>query len=107
MCEQMGTEPSAEDMPVDFEDFPPDIQMYIHILHLLPARFDGFSGHYFGKDFGLLDDYFKFFDITDVQEKRYALEIVSIYNNIETKQINDKSEQKRKRENKGKRASRR
>lgn len=54
MCEQLGTEPIAEQIPATFEDFPHIVQIAMSIHSTLPDNWDGFSGTYMGKDYLLL-----------------------------------------------------
>lgn len=54
MCEQLGTEPKAEEMPTDFEDFPKIVQDAIVIYGILPDVWEGFGGTFLGKDYSIL-----------------------------------------------------
>jgi hypothetical protein len=54
MMEQLGQEPIEEDIPRDFGDFPHGVQEAINIFGILPDRWEGFSGTYMGKDYGIL-----------------------------------------------------
>lgn len=54
MMEQLGQEPIEEDIPRDFGDFPHEVQEAINIFGILPDRWEGFSGTYMGKDYGIL-----------------------------------------------------
>jgi hypothetical protein len=54
MCEQLGTEPKAEEIPASFEDFPYIVQVAINVHAILPDKWEGFSGTYMGKDYLLL-----------------------------------------------------
>ena len=53
MCEQLGQEPIAEEIPADFDDFPHVVQTAMNIHAVLPDNWDGFSGTYMGKDYTL------------------------------------------------------
>jgi hypothetical protein len=94
MCNQLGSEPLLHEIPVEFSDFPSDVQVYYMIYSFLPGKFEGFSGGYFGKDFQLLQFYFDLYDI-DLEDRKYATEVISLFNNKETEIVNDKAARKR------------
>lgn len=54
MCEQLGTEPKAEEIPADFGDFPIQVQDAILIYSILPDVWEGFGGTFLGKDYSIL-----------------------------------------------------
>lgn len=67
MCEQLGQEPNVDEMPPELGSFPLEIQEAFVIHAMLPDKWDGASGSYFGKDWSPLND---LLDINDVQDKR-------------------------------------
>ena len=77
MCEAMGSEPIASEIPVDFSDLPDEIQYAFGVYGKLRDEWDGFNGVYLGKNFtGILD----IFDMLDVpvESKRGLFELISI-----------------------------
>ena len=75
MCEQLGSEPIASEIPVDFEDLPEDCHNAMQLFNLLPNKIDGFSGYYFGKDFAGLSD---IMSILSIDDKYHTLHFLSI-----------------------------
>lgn len=63
-------------MPLDTSDFPYEVQVAFFIFSLLSDRWDGMSGSYLGKDWSPLDAIFK---IYDVEEPKFMLYIMKLY----------------------------
>lgn len=76
-CEAIGAEPDPEDIPVEFEDLPADVQNILVVYNKLRDDFDGMNGIYLGKHMvGLIE----ILDIYEVpkEERRLVLEVISI-----------------------------
>jgi len=73
MCEQLGTEPTEEDMPPDWEDLPEIIQKALHIYNSLGDRIISEVG-FVGKDYTNLRLYMEVYEIED---KEFFLDIIS------------------------------
>jgi hypothetical protein len=54
MCEMMNSEPLESEIPVSREDLTLETQEVFSIYDKLPARWEGMSGTYLGKDLSLL-----------------------------------------------------
>ena len=68
MCEQLGTDPLEGQVPVDFSDFPFEVQEVINIFSILPDKWEGMSGTYMGKDYSILPYLFdNIFNVEDIQ----------------------------------------
>ena len=80
MCEQLGKEPVAEELPADFEDFPYIVQVAIIIFGILPDVWEGFSGTYMGKNFSLLPYLAK--DVYKVDDHPQLVQIITLINKI-------------------------
>jgi hypothetical protein len=87
MCEQLGSEPIDEEIPIELMDLPEEAQEAWTIYCYLPDRYDSFSGHYFGKAIENISNLFELFDITD---RVSVLRIVTLFDRQETEQINSK-----------------
>lgn len=74
MCEALGSEPIEDEIPVDLEDFPEEVQQAFQIYYLLKDIWDTMGGNYLGKDTSTL---FNFFDLYEI-EKPNRLLIVSL-----------------------------
>ena len=87
-------------MPPTRGDFPLEVQVAFLLHDLLPDRWDGMSGSYFGKDLAALGTLLDVWEVEDKQTVTYFLK------NIEARyamKLNKELERQRKaRENKGK-----
>ena len=80
-------------MPVTVESYPFEVQQAFFVHDLLPDRWDGMSGSYFGKDMAALGT---ILDIWKIEDKKT---VVYFLKHIEAKRvdkINKELEQKRK-----------
>lgn len=86
MCEQFRSEPILEEIPVDYSDLPEDCHNAISLYNILPDKFDGFSGIYFGKDFSGVGDIMDAINITD---KYHTFLFLNIMIDVSKKQFAD------------------
>lgn len=86
ICEQMGSEPIEEEIPVDMEDFPIEIQQVLNIYFKLRDEWDGMSGSYMGKSYAGLGD---ILDIHGIEraDKEYVLDWLTAIDRIRSKII--------------------
>lgn len=73
MCRMLNKKPEASEIPVEFSDFPYDVQQFMNIFFMMPDRWEGFSGTYMGKDYSSLPI---LFDIFEIEDKKAALEYI-------------------------------
>jgi hypothetical protein len=81
MCEALGTEPVKEEIPYEREDLSLDTQEVLNMYDKLPARWEGMSGTYLGKDLLLLPLLFEEFDVEPYLKKYtwYIIPIIDSY----------------------------
>ena len=65
MCEQMGWEPDESQMPKDPSTLAETCQQARILLNVLPDRWDGTSGSWFGKDYAGLDTIMSIYQMDD------------------------------------------
>lgn len=65
MCEMLGNEPNPDEVPVEFEDLPLDVQEAYVIYSTMQDTFDPMHGAYLGKSFSGLLDVLALYDIED------------------------------------------
>jgi len=89
MCEMLGTEPNEDEIPIEFDDFPTEIQETMGIYYRLRDEWDTMNGIYTGKSFVGLSD---ILDILEVEHKdrKYVLEWISTIDSIRSKILNKK-----------------
>lgn len=80
-------------MPVSLDLYPFEVQQAFLIHDLLPDRWDGMSGAYFGKDMSALGS---LLDIWEIEDKKTAVYFLKHIEARNVNQINKEQEQKRK-----------
>lgn len=93
ICEQKGIEPDPAEMPLTMKAFPFEVQMAFFIHNLLPDRWDGMSGSYFGKDMASLGALLDIYEVEDKKNTVFWVKQIEAHN---TEKINKKLEAKRK-----------
>lgn len=86
MCEQLRSEPIPEEIPVDYSDLPEDCHNAIALYNILPDKFDGFAGIYFGKDFSGVGD---IMDAINISDKYHTFLFLNIMIDVSKKQFAD------------------
>ena len=95
LCEQLGEEPDSERMPLDYADFPAEVQVAFFIFGFLEDRWEGMSGSYMGKNWSNLE---YLFTLYEVQEPRTVLQVMKLYEQILVSHRADEAEKRRKAE---------
>lgn len=85
----MGREPLEKEIPIDRSDLYLETQDVFNLYDYLPARWEGFSGTYLGKDLSLLKLLFEHFQF-DRPMKQYTFSIIPIIDSYVTQDINRK-----------------
>lgn len=77
LCETLGNEPVDEEIPVELDDFPDEVQEAIMVYYKLKDEWDTMNGVYMGKSFAGFND---ILDILEVpfQDRKMLLEWVGI-----------------------------
>ena len=75
MCEQMGWEPSEEEMPVDASSLETSAQYALILLNVLPDKWEGMSGTWMGKDYSGLA---AIMDIYEIDDRREVFELLKV-----------------------------
>lgn len=95
MCEQMGTEPDESEMPVEIEDFYPEVQLLLSIYGILRDEWEYVGGNYLGKNLNGILDLFDVYEV-EVEDKRLYLQIIHILDNVRIEEIRQKQKQQEK-----------
>ena len=93
VCEQLGEEPDPEKMPPSRDWLPYEVQMAFSIHDLLPDRWDGASGSYFGKDLSALGT---ILDIYEVEDKKQCVFWLKNIEALNSRSINERMTRERK-----------
>lgn len=86
MCEALGTTPIDSEIPVEYTDFPPEIQEVMEIYKLLKDDWDTVGGNYLGKNFNGVIDLFALMEIEPTDRKTY-LSLLHLVDSIRSDQI--------------------
>jgi hypothetical protein len=89
MCETLDSEPIEEEIPVEYGDFPDEIQLAISIYRLMRDEWEYMGGTYTGKNFNGVFELFEVYDISPV-DKRYYLELIHIIDTIRIQETRKK-----------------
>jgi hypothetical protein len=81
MCETLGSEPVEEEIPVEYQDFPDEIQLAISIYRLLRDEWEYMGGTYTGKNLNGIFELFEVYNIDQV-DKKYYLELIHVIDAI-------------------------
>lgn len=87
MCEMLNKEPTDEDLPVEFEDLPAEVQEGMHVYNMLQDNWDTMNGVYLGKQRVGISE---IFSILEVDDFKTTYHIVSIIDRIRGELINSK-----------------
>lgn len=88
MCEVLGSEPLEHEIPVEFDDFPVEVQEAIRIYNNLQDNWDYMGGNYIGKNLTGFKDILNIFEV-DPQDYRAVYELIMRIDRIRAKSIQD------------------
>ena len=80
-------------MPPSRENLPYEVQIAFSIHDMLPDRWDGMSGSYFGKDLSALGAILEIYEVEDRKQCVFWLKNIEALN---SRSINEKMNQERK-----------
>ena len=83
----MGTQPSEEEMPVEYEDLPDEVQEALAVYNMLQDNWDTMNGNYLGKVLAGISD---IFEIAQIEDKQACFSLIQILDNVRSKIINTK-----------------
>lgn len=87
MCEAIGSEPVEEEIPVEMDDFPLEVQTAINVYNKLRDEWEGMSGTYMGKSYVGLKDILDIYEIP-FEDRRYLLEWFNVLDIERSKAFN-------------------
>lgn len=95
MCEALGSEPLEEQIPIEFEDLPNDVQYLLQLYNLLQDSWDYMGGNYIGKT---MSEFWKFMQLDNipVEDQKYYYEIIVHIDSIRAENIRQVQKSKEK-----------
>jgi hypothetical protein len=92
MCEMMGSDPVDSEIPVEYDDFPLDVQQALSVYRMLKDEWEGFNGLYLGKSFIGLTEILDYMEV-DTSDRKLTVQLVKLIDSVRIELIN-KREQK-------------
>lgn len=89
LCEVMGNEPVEEEIPVEFDDFPLEVQQAFAVYRMLRDEWDTMNGLYLGKSLIGIKDVLEATEI-EPDEQKFIIVLVRMIDNVRSNEINTK-----------------
>ena len=89
LCEVMGNQPVEEEIPVEFDDFPIEVQQAFGVYRMLRDEWDTMNGLYLGKTLIGIKD---ILEATEVEpdEQKFIIVLVRMIDQVRSNEINSK-----------------
>jgi hypothetical protein len=89
MCEALGNEPVESEIPVEFDDFPLEVQQAFNAYRMLRDEWDTMSGIYLGKSLIGIKDVLEATEI-DYSEQKFIIMLIRLIDNVRSDEVNNK-----------------
>jgi len=89
MCEALGSEPIESEIPVEFDDFPFEVQQAFNAYRMLRDEWDFMNGNYLGKSLIGIKDVLEATEV-DPSEQKFIVMLIRVIDNIRSEEINNK-----------------
>lgn len=89
MCEALGNEPVESDIPVEFDDFPVEVQQALIAYRMLRDEWDSMNGIYLGKSLIGIQEVMEATEI-DLEDRKFITMLVRTIDGIRIQEINNK-----------------
>ena len=89
LCEVMGSEPIDDEIPVEFDEFPIEVQQAFSVYKMLRDEWDTMSGIYLGKNFIGIKDILEYAEI-EQSEQKFIVSLVRIIDAVRSTETNSK-----------------
>ena len=91
MCEMMGSTPVEEEVPIEYDELPDEVQEALAVYNMMQDNWDSMNGIYMGKIMSGISD---IFNIMDVQDRKTTYFILGIIDRQRSEILNAKHRQK-------------
>lgn len=92
MCEMLQSEPVESEIPVDFEDFPIEVQQAFYVYRMLRDEWDTMNGNYLGKSLIGIKDLLEATEI-ELQDQKFITMLVRLIDTVRSDEINKQKPQ--------------
>ena len=89
MCELLGNQPLDNEIPVELDDLPLEVQQALMVYRMLRDEWEGFNGLYLGKSYIGLTEILHYTEV-DPQDQKIILTLIKIIDGIRGNIINEK-----------------
>lgn len=86
MCEALGSEPVEEEIPVELDDFPEEVQEAFMVYYKLRDEWDTMNGVYMGKSYTGLGDILDIMEV-EKQDRKYVLDWITTIDSARSKAL--------------------
>jgi hypothetical protein len=89
MCEALNSEPVESEIPVEFDDFPLEVQQAFNAYRMLRDEWDTMSGTYLGKSLIGIKDVLEATEV-DISEHKLIIMLIRIIDSARSEEVNNK-----------------
>jgi hypothetical protein len=89
MCEMMGSQPVESEIPVEFDDFPLEVQQAFNAYRMLRDEWDTMNGTYLGKSLIGVKDVLEATEI-EPSEQKFIVMLIRMIDGVRSDEINNK-----------------
>ena len=89
MCEALGNDPEESEIPVEFDDFPLEVQQAFNAYKMLRDEWDTMSGTYLGKSLIGVKDILEATEV-DLSEQKFIIMLIRIIDAVRSEEINNR-----------------
>jgi hypothetical protein len=89
LCEAMGNEPVESEIPVEFEDFPLEVQQAFNAYRMLRDEWDTMTGSYLGKSLIGVKDVLEATEI-ELSDQKLVIMLIRMIDAVRSDEINNK-----------------
>ena len=93
MCEELGSEPVEEEIPVEYDDLPLEVQEALQLYNTLQDSWDYMGGNYIGKNLSYFGSILQMYQVP-LEDQSRLYELIVYIDQIRAKQIQDKKPKK-------------
>lgn len=94
MCEMLGEPPVEDNIPVEYDDFPVEVQQALSVYRMLRDEWDPMAGVYLGKSFVGIHDSLDAAEI-DAEDRKHTISLVRLIDEVRSKLIIAKQTQQK------------
>jgi hypothetical protein len=89
----MGNEPVEEEIPVEYDDLPLEVQQALSVYRMLRDEWDSMNGRYLGKSLIGINDVLEATEI-ELADRKFIIALVRIIDDIRSEEVNKKNVEK-------------